>query len=249
MKTIYDLGAHRGNDTEFYLKKGFKVVAVEANPSLAAEIEHRFPLYIQAGKLTVVNKAIYKRDSQLIDLIVKPAHDDWGAIVEGWNDVFDDKAEKVRVQTITIDSLIKQHGPAYYIKIDIEGYDAECLKSLSRYNAPRYISAELLTPNNLGKSANPLAVMDALLALGYEKFQIVDQSDNILTKCPNPAKEGDFVDYSFDGYSSGLFGRELPREWLAPEDVIIPYLHYFYKYGDKEPELNPDHWYDIHARL
>ena len=27
---IYDLGSHNGQDSEFYLKKGFTVVAVEA---------------------------------------------------------------------------------------------------------------------------------------------------------------------------------------------------------------------------
>lgn len=32
---IYDIGAHLGEDTDFYLKKGFKVVAIEANPFLA----------------------------------------------------------------------------------------------------------------------------------------------------------------------------------------------------------------------
>ena len=29
---IFDVGLHRGEDTEFYLKKGFRVVAFEANP-------------------------------------------------------------------------------------------------------------------------------------------------------------------------------------------------------------------------
>jgi hypothetical protein len=31
---IYDLGMHRGGDTQFYLEKGFRVVAVEANPGV-----------------------------------------------------------------------------------------------------------------------------------------------------------------------------------------------------------------------
>ena len=31
---IFDIGMHIGQDTEFYLKKGFCVVAVEANPKL-----------------------------------------------------------------------------------------------------------------------------------------------------------------------------------------------------------------------
>ena len=34
---IYDVGLHRGEDTDFYLKMGFGVVAVEANPELIAQ--------------------------------------------------------------------------------------------------------------------------------------------------------------------------------------------------------------------
>lgn len=33
---IFDLGMHHGHDSEYYLKKGFQVVAVEANPLLCA---------------------------------------------------------------------------------------------------------------------------------------------------------------------------------------------------------------------
>ena len=35
---IYDVGAHLGEDSQHYLAKGFKVVAVEANPDLAQDI-------------------------------------------------------------------------------------------------------------------------------------------------------------------------------------------------------------------
>jgi hypothetical protein len=31
---IYDVGMHTGQDTEFYLAKGFNVIAIEANPLL-----------------------------------------------------------------------------------------------------------------------------------------------------------------------------------------------------------------------
>ena len=31
---IYDVGLHLGEDTEYYLKKGFRVIAFEANPEL-----------------------------------------------------------------------------------------------------------------------------------------------------------------------------------------------------------------------
>ncbi len=39
---IYDLGSHNGQDSEFYLKKGFIVVAVEANPTLCDGLKLRF---------------------------------------------------------------------------------------------------------------------------------------------------------------------------------------------------------------
>ena len=42
MKIIYDFGAHNGNDIPYYLTKADKVVAVEANPGLAAQIKERF---------------------------------------------------------------------------------------------------------------------------------------------------------------------------------------------------------------
>ena len=31
MSIIFDIGMHRGEDTDFYLKKGFTVVGVEVN--------------------------------------------------------------------------------------------------------------------------------------------------------------------------------------------------------------------------
>ena len=32
---VYDVGMHKGEDTEFYLRKGFRVIAFEADPDLA----------------------------------------------------------------------------------------------------------------------------------------------------------------------------------------------------------------------
>jgi len=34
---IYDVGMNNGDDCEYYLTKGYRVVAVEANPALASE--------------------------------------------------------------------------------------------------------------------------------------------------------------------------------------------------------------------
>jgi hypothetical protein len=55
---IMDVGMHDGTDTAFYLAKGFKVVAVEANPDLVAAGRARFAREIDEGRLTIVGAAI-----------------------------------------------------------------------------------------------------------------------------------------------------------------------------------------------
>lgn len=39
---IYDVGFNRGEDTAYYLRKGYRVVAFEANPDLVQEGAARF---------------------------------------------------------------------------------------------------------------------------------------------------------------------------------------------------------------
>jgi FkbM family methyltransferase len=55
---IFDLGCHVGQDSDFYLKKGFTVVAVEASPTLCAQLKQRFPVEIAQNRFPLVEKAI-----------------------------------------------------------------------------------------------------------------------------------------------------------------------------------------------
>ena len=55
---IYDVGLHKGEDTAFYLAKGFEVVAFEANPALVQSCRERFADAIAAGRLTIVEGAV-----------------------------------------------------------------------------------------------------------------------------------------------------------------------------------------------
>ena len=57
-RLIYDVGMHVGQDTAFYLAKGFNVVAVEANPLLARAGEKKFSSFIRDGRLTILNVGI-----------------------------------------------------------------------------------------------------------------------------------------------------------------------------------------------
>ncbi len=55
---IFDIGLHRGEDTDFYLKKGFRVAAFEADPNLVAHCKARFRDAISEGRLQIVEGAI-----------------------------------------------------------------------------------------------------------------------------------------------------------------------------------------------
>ena len=55
---IFDLGFHNGDDSDFYLKKGFNVIALEANPELVRRGIKKFRNYKEV--LGYVNKNIPK---------------------------------------------------------------------------------------------------------------------------------------------------------------------------------------------
>jgi 16S rRNA A1518/A1519 N6-dimethyltransferase RsmA/KsgA/DIM1 with predicted DNA glycosylase/AP lyase activity len=60
---IYDVGMHKGEDTEFYLSKGFRVIAFEADPDLVSLCRDRFKRFIDQGQLKIVEGAIVNMDT------------------------------------------------------------------------------------------------------------------------------------------------------------------------------------------
>src|SRR5438105_4006448 len=59
---VFDIGMHKGEDTAFYLKKGYRVVAIEADPDLAAMCRKRFQSHIEDGSLHIIEGAIVAKD-------------------------------------------------------------------------------------------------------------------------------------------------------------------------------------------
>ena len=59
---IYDIGMNNGDDTAYYLFKGYRVVAVEADPTLIEKARERFADDIRRGQLELLNVAIGPRE-------------------------------------------------------------------------------------------------------------------------------------------------------------------------------------------
>lgn len=269
-KIIYDIGFHKGLDTAVYLAKGFRVIALEANPSLVRLGQEQFGEAIASGQLVLVPKALAPSGSKEVVFYTNKNKDDWGTILPNWNRSMSDTYQECRVEATDMKSLFERYGTPYYLKIDIEGADALCLKQLLEVKERRkYISVELMTPNNIrtGEAPPALEIFAYLHVLGYGNFKLVDQSKHSLVKPPQPAKEGHYVDMTFTGETSGLFGLELEATSYPLDQMARDYLNYFLDFFAPEPvkpkqafwqktknqapkDYGPFHkqgWFDVHA--
>lgn len=263
-KLIIDVGMHIGKDTEFYLEKGFDVVAIEANPALAERARAHFRQPIADGRLVVQNVAIAPYEGE-VDFYVNDQHDDWGTISRKCaerNGRFGASSSVIKVRGTTFGKILLETGMPYYLKIDVEGVDTLCLQELLAFTErPKYVSIEAgLT--SFEETFNELSL---LWQLGYREFKIINQALNSGVRCPNPPLEGDYVDYRFDGLCSGPFGEETPGAWMGIEKTVLAYRRLLLeqRYFGADGRLfktifhrlyerlkgEPAGWYDFHAKL
>ena len=236
-KLIFDVGMHKGFDTEYYLRKGFRVVAVEAAPNLCALVAKRLNSYVQNGQLTIVNRAIAPAGVGSISFYLNPRKDDWGSANRHTAEKGLDVAEEITVETTTVSELFDQYGVPYYMKTDIEGADPLLVQQLmADSRRPTFVSVETYS----------VADVDDIAKCGFERFQIVNQWMHTFVRPPKPAREGLDVDAVFNGETSGLFGRDLvPDAWLGIEDCRRRF-DLWRELHDLDDNLAPG-WCDVHA--
>ena len=73
-RLIYDAGMNNGDDTAYYLSRGFRTVAIEANPELASQAKTRFAREIASGRLIILNVGIADREGELPFWICETNH-------------------------------------------------------------------------------------------------------------------------------------------------------------------------------
>jgi FkbM family methyltransferase len=250
MNVVFDVGMFDGADTSYYLEKNFRVVAVEANPLLAALAEERMEEYRRSGQLHIVNGAIGE-NGQAVELTV--CGEDLGS-----SSIYASQVDgrfpigKYNVPGVKLESLFQEHGIPFYLKIDIEGADGICVRALTPAARPKYLSFEI--------GSDFLDLLEHISSIGYTEFKIINQCnfrslenerssyDRIVRKLMRMAgyiepqyvrRNGRFFKL---GHSSGPVPWESDGAWMSRSELVSAWAR-----RSASPRKNE--WYDLHARV
>lgn len=165
-KLAFDIGAFNGDDTAHYLEAGYRVVAVEANPTLAEQLLNRFREEVASGTCVILNVGVSDREGPAPFYICErlpiwSSFDEASASRDGM------EVRKVWVDCITFARLLEQFGVPYFLKTDIEGADRHCILSLGSDTRPHYVSFEA--------ESDAVELVWHLASVGYRRFRLVNQ--------------------------------------------------------------------------
>jgi FkbM family methyltransferase len=246
---VYDVGLHDGTDTEYYLHKGYNVIAIDANPNLIKKAEKKYEDHIQRGKLVLLNVAISDVETELAFSI--SAEDQFSSLNEEAAKRGSGIRKKVIVSSKKLSSLFREYGIPMYCKIDIEGYDAIALQTLdATQGLPQYISVEteMVPFNGSIEEKDIFFNLNRLQQLGYTKFKFVNQDTlTPLEPCKKfflPAKP---LNYSLPAKASRFLKRKLGFAKLPAYQQHLKDIHgYTFVNGSSGPfgESIEGDWYD-----
>jgi FkbM family methyltransferase len=164
----FDIGAHVGDRVAAFRRLGARVVAAEPQPALITALKL---LYGRDASIVLEPVAVGRNPGSIelmLNLDNPTVSTASGAFVQaardapGWREQAWSKI--IQVPMTTLDALIARHGVPAFIKIDVEGFEAEALAGLTR-PVPA-LSFEFTTIQR----DVALACVERCVALGYARF-------------------------------------------------------------------------------
>jgi FkbM family methyltransferase len=165
---VFDVGAHVGDRVAAFRRLGARVVAVEPQPALRTTLK----LLRGWDRAVVIEPIALGRADGTVELklnldnpTVSTASSDFihaAAGAPGWEGQA--WTTTVMVPMTTLDALVARHGAPAFVKIDVEGYEAEVLAGLSQPVAALSFEFTTIQRNVAG------AAIDRCAALGYASF-------------------------------------------------------------------------------
>jgi FkbM family methyltransferase len=165
---VFDIGAHVGDRVACFRRLGARVVAVEPQPAMARMLKL---LYGRSADVAIEMQAVGRTNGtkgMMINIdnpTVSSASPDFVAAARdapGWHK--ERWTATMSVPVTTLDALIDKHGVPVFIKIDVEGLEAEVLAGLTQ--PVRALSFEFTTIQR----DVALACIERCVALGYSRF-------------------------------------------------------------------------------
>jgi FkbM family methyltransferase len=165
---VFDVGAHVGDRVSAFRSLGARVVAVEPQPAFANVLRL---LYGRDRAVSIVQAAVGRAvgETELLLNIDNPTVSTLSADFvraaagsPGWEG--QRWTRTCRVPLTTLDALIAVHGTPAFIKIDVEGFEADVLAGLTR-TVPA-LSFEFTTIQR----EVALVCLDHCVALGLDRF-------------------------------------------------------------------------------
>ena len=196
-------------------------MAVEANPLLVAAAERQFADEISTGRLRVFGVGIAQTRGTLSLAVAD--NTEWSSfdreMIERNSRLAGTAYRTMEIPTVPFEDILGEVGVPRYLKIDIEGFDMLCVTALHQFtDRPDYVSLESAVSGTVAPAADVFDELAQLWALGYRRFQYVDQLRHAERPAPHPPREGDYADASRS--HSGLFGQEAPGRWRSVGFVL-----------------------------
>jgi FkbM family methyltransferase len=176
---VFDVGAHVGDRIASFRRLGARVVAVEPQQALVKVLRL---IYGRASDVTVEAVAV-GRSSGMAELMINPDNPTVSTASRGFISAACGApgwqaqrwTKTAQVPMTTLDALIARHGVPVFVKIDIEGLEAEALAGLSQ--PVKALSFEITTIQR----DVALACIDRCVALGYTNFNAaIGESQNLV---------------------------------------------------------------------
>lgn len=271
-KLIYDVGLHNGDDTEGYLKKGFKVISIEADPILAQKAQKKFHEYISKDRLKILNIGVAPEEGEF-DFYINEEKSEWNSFDLSIASRDGLPWHAIKVKALPFEKIIAQHGIPYYLKVDIEGHDYLCIRGVNKDDLPKYMSVEV----------NDISLIYDLANKGFTRFKMIFQYnlahldlppnkffkrwlwayklrqwDSFSIKVFRKLGGSGFITWidklAKPGYSkkykkgsSGSFGEDVGGEWYDLEKTIAIYNYYYNLFHHLPNKKDYGFWVDVHA--